>query len=341
MRLLIEASNTTVGIEGGRIVEPSGKFDRVVRSQGELRPGLINSHDHLHRNHYGRLGEPPYVNAREWASDIQKRYAAEIARGRSVPRRQALLAGAWKNLLAGVTHVVHHDPWEADFDDDFPIKVVRIANADSITSHPRFAPPAEVPFALHVAEGIDQSAAREVAALADRGLLNDQLIAVHAVGPDADGIRMLRNFSCAVVWCPTSNHFLFGRTAPAALLDGSVDVLLGSDSLLTGAGTLLDEVQYARPRIAVERLIKAVGEVAARRLGILPPSLDLGAPADVFLLGRPLLDATLEDVLLVAVDGCVRVAHPQFVPLLALAGGRTVTWRGTTRWISEQSRVVL
>ena len=118
MRLLIEASNASVATENGKIIEPDGKFDCVVQSPGEVRPGLINAHDHLHRNHYGPLGAPPYANARDWAADIQVRFAKEIARGRKVPRRTALLTGAWKNLLSGVTHVVHHDPWERDFDAD-------------------------------------------------------------------------------------------------------------------------------------------------------------------------------------------------------------------------------
>lgn len=104
MRILIDAANTAIAVEDGHIVEPSGLFDHVVRApQGEVRPGLINAHDHLHRNHYGRLGVPPYANAYEWARDIQHRNQTEIALGREWPRREALLFGAWKNLLAGVT----------------------------------------------------------------------------------------------------------------------------------------------------------------------------------------------------------------------------------------------
>src|SRR5919107_1424808 len=116
MRLLINARNRAVGIEAGRIVEPSGGFDIVLDvPDADIRPGLINAHDHLHRNHYGRLGEPPYRNAYLWAEHIQQRYRRRIARRRQ-PRRSALLAGAWKNLFAGVTTVVHHDRWEEDFD---------------------------------------------------------------------------------------------------------------------------------------------------------------------------------------------------------------------------------
>lgn len=340
MRLLLEAGNARVAIEQGRIVEPRGTFDRIVRSQGELCPGLINAHDHLHRNHYGRLGNPPYANAREWARDIQERHAAGIARGRGAPRRQALLVGAWKNLLAGVTYVVHHDPWEPDFDTDFPIRVVQIANADSIAAVPGFVPPADAPFALHVAEGIDESAAREIAAIEARGLLNRDLLAVHVVGADADGVARLRKSGCAIVWCPTSNQFLFGRSAPSALLE-SMDVLLGSDSLLTGAGTLLDELRAARGRISNERLLDATREAAARRLGIAAPTLDRGGPADLVLFRCGVLDATLDDVVLVAVDGQLRVLEPRLVSPLGVTGGRMLTWRGVTRWIGEESPVGL
>jgi cytosine/adenosine deaminase-related metal-dependent hydrolase len=334
MRLLIEAANASVAIENGRIVEPGGTFDRLIRSSGEVRPGLINAHDHLHRNHYGRLGMPPYANAREWARDIQSRYAATIARGRLMSRRHALLAGAWKNLLAGVTHVVHHDSWEPDFADFFPIKVVRIANADSITLNPLFRPPVDATYAMHVAEGVDDTSGAEIPALDARGLLNNNLLAVHAVGADGGGIASLRACGCAIVWCPTSNQFLFGRSAPPALLAEGVDVLLGSDSLLTGAGTILDELRVARGHISDRRLLDAVGDPAARRLGMPPPSLEPGAPADVVLFRRSVLEADPEDVLLVSVDGQLRVLDPGLVPLLPIEGGQTVTWRGVTRWIS-------
>ncbi len=121
MRLLIRARNREVAVEDGRIVAPTGGFDLVLTfPRADVAPGLINAHDHLHRNHYGRLGRPPYPNAYAWAADIQAREAERIAEGRTRRRREALLEGAWKNLFCGVTTVVHHDPWEADFEDGFP-----------------------------------------------------------------------------------------------------------------------------------------------------------------------------------------------------------------------------
>lgn len=334
MRFLIAARNAAVAVENGTIVAPEGHFATVI-SGGDVWPGLINAHDHLHRNHYGRLGAPPYPNAYAWAKDIQLRHAKVIACGRALPRREALRVGAWKNLLAGVTQVVHHDAWEPDFDADFPLRVVRVAHADSLGMTDALEPPKEGPFAMHLAEGVDRGAAEEVRTLARRGLLNRHLIAVHAVGADDDGVARLRRSGCAVVFCPTSNHFLFGRTAPCALLADGMDVLIGSDSLLTGAGTLLDELRVARGLIADDRILDAAGALAARRFGLQKPSLAPGRPADLVLFRKPLPGAGPEDVALVMAAGGLRVLDPDLVSVLGITGGHLTTWRGVTRWTSE------
>src|ERR1700761_8449528 len=125
MQLRIAARNRVVAIDGDRIVEPEGQFDLSLDfPDADVRPGLINAHDHLHRNHYGRLGRPPYRNAYDWARNIQANCGRHIAERHSRPRREALLAGAWKNLFAGVTTVVHHDAWEAEFETAFPLRVL-------------------------------------------------------------------------------------------------------------------------------------------------------------------------------------------------------------------------
>jgi cytosine/adenosine deaminase-related metal-dependent hydrolase len=344
VRTLVTAANGAVGIEGDRLVEPSGTFDVVLQVRdGTLHPGLINAHDHLHRNHYGRLGAPPYANAYEWGRDIHRRHAAGIARGRALPRRAALLHGAWKNLRAGVTTVVHHDEREPDFDADFPLRVVRVACAHSLGFGGELpVSPRGTAFAIHLAEGIDDESAAEVHELAARGRVTADLLAVHAVGADRVGIALLRAAGAAVVWCPSSNRFLFGRTAPAALLAPGVDVLLGSDSLLTADGSLLDELRLARSLGVLDdrRLRDSVGCTAARRIGVEPPSLEIGARADVVVTRRPLPGASESDVALVVAGGVVRVLEPALVPALgsAAACGRLARSGGVLRWIADQPR---
>jgi len=340
-RVLIEARNRTVGVANGVIVAPEGRFDLVLRfPDSNVRPGLINAHDHLHRNHYGRLGTPPYADAYAWARDIQRQHRQAIARGRAEPRRQALLRGAWKNLCAGVTTVVHHDPWEPAFDDAFPLRVVPIACADSLGTTPDLNGIAPgVRCCLHLAEGVGSAAAQEVRTLHRRGLLGPELIAVHGVGLDDDGIALFRGAGAALVWCPSSNLFLFGRTAPPRLLAEGIDVLLGSDSLLTGEGDLLDELRCARATglVTDARLEAAVGDVAARRLGLAPARLEPGERADLILLSRPLLEASAADVELVIAGGIVRVAAPGIrLGALAQAGSLATVGR-VARWTDRRS----
>jgi cytosine/adenosine deaminase-related metal-dependent hydrolase len=345
MRIRIEAANATIGVENGLVVEPAGRFDVTLRvPDGEVRPGLINPHEHLHRNHYGRLGSPPYPNAYAWGRDIHARNAAEIAAGRALPRRESLLRGAWKNLFAGVTTVVHHDAWEADFDRDFPLRVARVRTIHSLGFEPEIARAAAAeasdrPLSVHLAEGVDALSAAEVHELDDLGLLDERLIAVHAVGVDADGVARLRASGCAVCWCPTTNLFLLGRTAPPELLAPGMDVLVGSDSLLTADGDLLVELRAARRLGMMDdaRLLDAVGATAARRLGISPPSLAPGAPADLAVFRRPVLAATAADVVLVMVAGTARLADPALPGLDALDLVSPLTVGGVTRRVAAAS----
>jgi hypothetical protein len=150
----------------------------------------------------------------------------------------------------------------------------------------------------------------EVEALSRAGLLHDRLLAVHVIAVSDADIERLRVAGAAIVWCPTSNVFLFGTTAPRALITSGIDVLLGTDALLTGTGTLLDELHAARALeyIDDETLLSTVGATAARRLGLSPPVLAPRAPADLIALRAPVFDAHPRDVALVLVRGLPALA---------------------------------
>jgi cytosine/adenosine deaminase-related metal-dependent hydrolase len=153
------------------------------------------------------------------------------------------------------------------------------------------------------------------------GLLGPRLLAVHVVGVDTDGVDRIVARGATVVWCPTSNEFLLGRTAPSDLL-ARATVLVGSDSLLSGAGTLLDELRRARATSVLDdsRLLAAVGTLAAERLALPAPRLVAGAPADFACFDAPVLDARAENVALVVIAGLPRLADPRFAPLFDHAG---------------------
>jgi cytosine/adenosine deaminase-related metal-dependent hydrolase len=321
---LRSADGLDVVIEGERIVEPRGDVaTTIVLGEGDLRPGFINAHDHLHRNHYPRIGRPPYPDAYVWGVDIHEHDAETIRRARAVDRRDALLYGALKNLLSGVTSVVHHDAWQPVFDDRFPIRVVPVRTVHSLgTERARAAEQSRrsaTPLCMHLAEGTTAAMADEVREADQLGLLNDRLVAVHLVGVDRSGVDLLATRRVTAAWCPSSNEFLFGRTAPAELLE-RLDVVIGSDSMLTGTGTLLDEIRHARGTGLMEdmRILDGIGRVAASKLRIEKPSLASGARADVVLLSRPPLEATCEDVRLVIAGGLPRVADERYAELFDL-----------------------
>ena len=186
---------------------------------------------------------------------------------------------------------------------------------------------------MHLAEGTSREAREEIADADARGLLGRSLAAVHLVATDADGLARLTRAGCAAVWCPTSNAFLYGATASRALFGAGLEVLLGTDALVSGAGTLLDELAAARATglVSDARLAAAVGAVAARRLGLPAPSLEPGAPADLVALRAPLLSARPRDVALVLVAGRPVLADEAFAARLRRRGRRTRAAHGRRR----------
>jgi cytosine/adenosine deaminase-related metal-dependent hydrolase len=335
MILRLETSSGDVlALEDGRIASSDARPDVTVNAgEGRFLPGLINAHDHLHRNHYPRLGSPPYEDAYAWGADIHARHAEDIARAKLLDRSTAYHYGALKNVLGGATTVVHHDDrdpaleWSAAKGEGFPIRVARVRTAHSLgfersVREAAARGPEDAPLCIHLAEGVNARAAAEVGELQGLGLLDARLLAVHVVGVDGAGIALLRGAGAAIVWCPTSNFFLLGATAPRAVFDSGIDVLLGTDSLLTGDGTLLDELRAARSLgyMSDERLLAAAGATAAKRLHLPRPSLEPGAAADVILLRAPIFEATAADVALVLVGGRVVVADPGLGEALGAEG---------------------
>jgi hypothetical protein len=167
---------------GSRILEvgaPPKRGDAVVDLQGAIvLPGLVNAHDHLELNHYGRIADgAPYANVSEWIADMRGRLAHDRAMraAQAHPLSARLFIGLLKNLLAGVTTVAHHNPLYRELRARRPIRVVRRygwAHSFLLAAQPagargepggdvarRFrATPANAPFIVHLAEGVDDDA---------------------------------------------------------------------------------------------------------------------------------------------------------------------------------------
>jgi cytosine/adenosine deaminase-related metal-dependent hydrolase len=256
--------------------DPPRAGDVVIDgAEAVVLPGLVNAHEHLELNHYGRLKyRDRYENASAWIDDMRPRLTADPAiRGaRAHPLGERLFIGALKNLLAGVTTVAHHNPFYAELRRTMPIRIVRRygwAHSFQLERQPagargepggdvavrsRATPP-DAPFMLHLAEGVDEAAGGELPRLEALGCLKPNTVIVHGVAIDQTGWSRVAAAGAGMVWCPSSNAFLFDRTAPVReLLDlngSGPRIALGTDSRITGSRDLLDELRAAREAVPV------------------------------------------------------------------------------------------
>ena len=334
------------------------------RSRRRVRAaGLINAHDHLELNHYGRLKRRDrYENATDWIDDLRPALQddARIRENRAYPLRDRLFIGGLKNLLAGVTTVAHHNPIYRELNGRFPVRVVKAfgwAHSFALEGRPVGADgepggrvsdafratPDAMPFIVHAAEGVDRAAAEEITLLESLGCLEPDTVLVHGVAlTDASWTRLLAA-DVGLVWCPASNIFLFGKTIPArAFLDATRDawthLCLGSDSRVTGSRDLLDEMRAAKSAsaLAPHELLRMVTVAAANVLKA-PAAGRIAAelPADLLVIpgshdgsaADALVSTSRADVRCVVVGGTPMVGDASMSA--AFAGRRVATARIT------------
>ncbi len=150
-------------------------------------PGLINSHDHLDFNLFPQTGNGIYKNYTEWGRDIHSRNKEIINTVLKVPQHARTQAGIYKNLLNGFTTVVNHG--EKLMIENCPINVIQNNHClhsirfeknwriklNNIFSEHR-------PFVIHVGEGTDRAAHKEIDQLIKWNLFKRKLIGVHGCG---------------------------------------------------------------------------------------------------------------------------------------------------------------
>ena len=352
MRSVLEGGLTTLPhgvsraplpLREGRVAATSvGDAFRVDVHGHRIFPGLINAHEHLQVNAVPPLrGAGPFPNSYAWIAAFQQHFQdAGVIAALRVPKAVRLRHGALKNLLAGTTFVVHHDPWHPALDaEDFPVSLLRDHGWSYALDGPDFGPPvrdsyvatpADRPWIIHLAEGTDAVAASELARLDAFGCLGGNTVLVHGVGLSDDDIERVIARDAAVVWCPGSNTALLGRTLDPRRLQAAGRLALGSDSRLSGRRDLLDELSAAATSgvLSHTALLALVTSDAARifRLG-LRGSLVPGAPADLVIVrdrdglaADSLVGLRRSDIRAVVRDGVPRVADPDFADWFAAAG---------------------
>ncbi len=337
----LEAIPLDLEILAGRItaIRPSIRRRAHLRTL-DLRgclilPGLINAHDHLEFNLFPRLGRGPYPNAGEWARDIYHPRRSPLKEHLSIPMEARLRWGAVKNLLSGATTVCHHNPYNARvFVRDFAVRVPRrIGWAHSLEFSQdlvqRFKrTPAGWPFVVHLGEAVDRGGREELLRLDALGARDDRTVLVHAVALGRQGLQLARDRGAALVWCPSSNIFILGRTLRRAALEYGIPVALGTDSALSGQGDLLEEMRLARrlAGVSAARLFEMVTRDAAciMRLRRGEGSLTQGGTADLLVVrdcsenpAARLLRLRSGEMELVFIQGEVKLASAEYSQQLA------------------------
>jgi hypothetical protein len=240
--------------------------------------------------------------------------------------------------------VAHHDPWHQALDAaDFPVALLRDYGWSYAPGWPGYGPPirqsfystpADRPWMIHLAEGTDTTAQAELSRLEAMGCLAANSVLVHGVGLRERDIGRVIEMGAAVVWCPTSNRNLLGRTLDPRRLQAAGRLALGSDSRLSGARDLLDElhaVVHADGLDAHEAL--ALATIDAARVLRLPQRGHLRPDAHADLLvvvdrggdaARSVAAIERSRIRAVVRDGVPRIADPDFAEWFDAADVETV-----------------
>lgn len=343
-------SREPLSIRAGRIdAAPLAGAYRLDLRDHLIFPGLINTHDHLHVNAVPPLpAQAPFPNSYAWMDAFQAHFHhPAVAAALQLPKALRLRHGALKNLLAGTTCVAHHDPWCPAFDAaDFPVAVLRDYGWSYALGWPDYGPPVresfaatppDCPWLIHLAEGTDAQAQAELAQLDRIGCLAANSVLIHGVGFSRSDIDRVLAQGASVVWCPSSNLALLGRTLDPRRLCAAGSLALGSDSRLSGARDLLDELAGVVDRygLSPKQLLGLVTTDAARILRMpLRGTLLPGAPADLVIVEDRggdewlgLIGMERSRIRAVVRDGLPCIADPDFADWFAAAGVETVPVR--------------
>lgn len=330
-------------VRAGRIdAAANASAYRVELHDQLIFPGLVNAHDHLQVNAVPPLpAHAPFPNSYAWIDAFQAHFQhPDVVAALQTPKALRMRHGALKNLLAGTTCVAHHDPWHPALDaGDFPVALLRDHGWSYALGGPAYGPPVRESFAatpgdrpwlIHLAEGTDAVARAELAQLDRLGCLAGNSVLIHGVGMRSQDIERVIAQGAAVVWCPRSNLNLLGRTLDPRRLCAAGRLALGSDSRLSGARDLLDELAGCVDRHGLDaaQLIALVTTQAASILRM--PSrghLLPGATADILIVNdlggdpaRSLVGLERSRIRAVVRDGKPCIADPDFAAWFAAAG---------------------
>lgn len=311
----------------GRIVEQPASGAHAVDLDGyTLFPGLVNAHDHLELNHYPRSKfREVYDNAHQWGEDMNARLDMEPYKSlRAYPLWDKLFIGGLKNLLCGATTVAHHGPPHRPmFHKDFPVRVLKNYgwahslhfNTEQEVVESYRNTPNDWPWFIHLAEGTDEVAASEYQRLKALGCVGPNTVIVHGVGMTEEDIADAAPRVRGLVWCPTTNEYLLGKTIDIhKWIDAGGKFALGSDSRLTADGDwLLEDFEAMCITVPKEGMVE---ELSLRNSETLLGMADIGhlnSDSRADWLIYPVDDLRRYEIALIVQAGIPRIGDPDMM----------------------------
>lgn len=238
--------------------DPNPDFRFNLQAGDLIFPGFINSHDHMLGNYYPRVGSGPYLNWKPWDNDLK---SAPIYQERGqISNFDLYLLCAYRNIISGVTTIQDHIPHvvNENFIDKMPLRVIRdytmqheMSSYDlkwggTATEEHDYAKKHDMPFITHVEEGFDEEAMLGIDIMQELGVLDEYSVLIHGVSLSEKDIKAIAKAKSSLVWCPTSNYFMFQETTNIKkLLEEKVNVCLGTDSPMSGGFNILEELEFA------------------------------------------------------------------------------------------------
>ncbi len=301
-------------------------------------PPFINSHDHLISNWFPKAGfARTYPNVSIWVEEMKQtdsfmeRNKVWVNDGSfdltQKDAKKIVQLGIYKNLFSGCAIVQDHIPnQKPSYYKDNPIDVIENytqfhslsmgnwwGGASAEEEHAKADK--TVPFIIHLGEGTDKLTKTEFPKLKELNLLQSNTLLIHGIALTSDQIKECAETGTSICWCPNSNYYLIGETLDVdACLKYGVNVVLGTDSTMSGSINLLEEIKFAHqkfPHIPMQHIFEMFTTNATKALKL---SADFGKikenPSSLLLIKKHnqdpfnnLLQTQMEDIELLIHQG--------------------------------------
>ncbi len=223
-------------------------------------PGFINSHDHLLASYLPKVGGT--TKHQSWlAYDNLYKSSGIFAERQQIEIELLYYLGAYKNLFCGVTSVHDHIPHNihSPYLNSLPVKLIHeyylshslgnysLGWGEGPALEYKLATQNQKPYVTHLGEGLDEDSISSLKKLEKAEALGENSVLIHCLPFGPREVEKIAKAGASVVWCPTSNLHIFGKTTNIKLFqDMGVNICLGTDFSPSGSLNLLEELKFAK-----------------------------------------------------------------------------------------------